>query len=250
MRRVKLLFFSALALMAFGTVGTTVASAADEGTPQVLCLVAGCQNLEGTLKGGASELVTLSGKVISGETVEGTLKNCEAVAGTGEKDILLCKDVPIDFTGVKSGGANCKTEGDAVGVVLVLLDLHMADEKSTGGVLQPLLLFHILNSKLELLEVVITCGVLKVLVKGTIGCLALPGLVNIPTTQEVEVLCKLLKKEKEGKKEIDPETGTCEVLCELLEKNPFLANLGGGYEDAWMSIHAKGKLNKDIFIDD
>jgi hypothetical protein len=47
-----------------------------------------------------------------------------------------------------------------------------------------------------------------------------------------------------------PSTGNCEVLCEWLTTAPFLANLGNGFEDAWMKLAIKGIFNKDVFIDD
>jgi hypothetical protein len=92
-------------------------------------------------------------------------------------------------------------------------------------------------------EVTIACGLVKLKIKGTWACLLLPGLENIPTSKELEILCKVASN--------DPVEDKCTVLCEWLTNNPLSATLNGStFEDAAMSIHLKGKLNKDVFIDD
>lgn len=196
------------------------------------------------MTGGKAKLVSVkNAKVAEAEKVEASLENCEAVKGTEEKDIRLCKDILGTFTGVSVSGTKCNTEGDGEGIALVLFDLHTASETTSGGVLEPLLLARLLNAKLEALPITLICGsVLKFEVKGTLGCLLLPGLVNIATTEKVEVLCKLHEK--------TAETGTCQQLCEWLLEAPFEVNWGSGFESAWMQLHVEGAPSKDIFIDD
>jgi hypothetical protein len=70
--------------------------------------------------------------------------------------------VPVTITGVrvKETTNGCQSEGDAAGTVLALLDLHMATEKSTTGVLEPLLLMRLLNVSLgEVLKVTCAGGI-------------------------------------------------------------------------------------------
>lgn len=245
MKPVRLIACMAMTMVCgAGAVGVTAAAAEDMGSPSILCLVKGCQNLEGTMTGGLAKLVAVkNAKIAEVEKSQVLLKNCEAVPGTEEKDIRLCKDVPSTFTNVKVEGTKCNTEGNAEGIALILFDLHMASETTTSSALEPLLLARVLNAKLEALPVILLCAsVLKFEVKGTLGCLLLPGLANITTKEKVEVLCKLHEKE--------PETGTCQQLCEWLSEAPFEVNFGSGFEPAWMQFHVEGSLTKDIFIDD
>jgi hypothetical protein len=240
MRSVKLLVLTGLALLAFGAMGTAIASA-EEGAPSILCLTGECAKLSGTLTAAKSELGTLKGKkFLEGAAGTTELKNCEAFEGK-TTDTRLCKDVPLTFTGVQVTGTTnaCQSENDVAGTVLLLVDLHAATEKTSAGVLQPLLLARVLNASLgEVLK--LTCaGGVNVEVKGTVPCLASPGLAN---TESLEVVCKATKQ--------DQETGTCELLCELLTSNPFQSNFGGGFEDAFFNVTFKGKLNQTVFIDD
>ena len=99
MRKVKLLGFTALALLAFGAF-TASAFAVEDGKPQILCLVEGCEKLEGTLKGGASSLEDLNGKTITGVTAEAKLKGCKNDEAS-KNDVNLCVDVPLTITGFK-----------------------------------------------------------------------------------------------------------------------------------------------------
>jgi hypothetical protein len=243
MKQVRLLVLAAMALLAFGVVGAAVANAE---TAELLLLENGVTKLEAKFTGGANKLGSLAGKELTGTSIEGTLKGCENL-GTSEKDTNSCKGVTLTFKGVKQGTVNCRSEAgetkDAIETVLVVTDLKLAAEESTSKTLQPLLLFKVLGQAGGEEELTINCGGVKDKVKGTIGCLLLPGLENIPTTKEAEIACKISSKK-------DPETGKCEVNCEWLTEHPFESNLGAGFEDSWMEISAKGKFNKDIFLDD
>jgi hypothetical protein len=249
MTRVRLVVIAAMALFAFGAVSASMAQA-EALAPEVLCLENCAKTIEATFKGLASELSTLGGLALTGETVKGTLTLCKPLEGN-EKDFNLCEPVLLTFTGVKQKKVACRSEmgngeeKDVIETVLVATDLHLASEETSGGVLQPLVLFKVLGALPgeESNELTINCGGVKNKVKGTIGCLLSNGLENIPTTKEVTLACELNASH-------DAVTGKCEVLCEWLTTAPFLSNLGNGFEDAWMKVSATGKFNKDVFIDD
>ncbi len=249
MRKVRLLILAALALFAFGAFAVTAAYGVEDGAPKLLLLEGKASELEGTFKGGASTLESANGLSVTGTSVEGTLKGCKEDGGP--LDTSLCGPVLLTFKGVKKAKVNCHSEmineeqKDAAEVVLVWTDVHLAAEENAKKELQPLLLFKVLGALTgeSPEEIVLNCGGVKDKVKGVIGCLVSPGLVNIPVTTEITIACKIKEKGK-------PETGVCEKLCEWLTEFPFLANLGNGFEAAWMTIEAKGKLNKDVFIDD
>jgi hypothetical protein len=249
MRIVKLLGLMALALFPFAAVTASSAMAEeDPNPPRLLCLVAGCEAIEGTLTAGASELVGLSGKTITGTAAELLFKGCEKLTEE-TKDVTLCKDVPVHFTGVKREGIACRSENlkaekDPVETLLLLLDLHMSTESTAGGVLQSLILAKVLGVDLDS-EVLLVCGLIKVKEKGWFACLA-TGLKNVQTTENLEITCKVNATTH------DKETGTCKgLLCEELEKEPFQATFNPStFEDVWLGINLSGKLSKDIFIDD
>jgi hypothetical protein len=246
MRYLKVLVAAAMAMFAFAAVGTALASAEDPNSPSMLLLEGKVSDLTSTMKGGKSNLSTLAGKELTGTALEGKLKGCKPI-GTNEKDTNLCEAV-LDFTGVKQGAVACRSENakaekDPVETVLTIVDLHLASEQTASGELQPLLLFNVLGMSGGEAELTIVCGVVKNKVKGVIPCLLLPGLTNIPVTQEAEIKCALNASH-------DQETGKCEQLCEWLTEKPFQSNLGAGFEDAGMNATAKGTLSKDIFIDD
>lgn len=247
MKRARLVTFAVTALLAFSAFVAPIVSAE---APKILLLENGVTKLEATFTGGAWELGSLAGKGLTGTGVTTTLKGCENSEGS-ERETNLCKTVTVTLTGAKTGMVSCRSEmtngeeKDAVGTILMVVDLHLATEQSLAEVLQPLLLFKVLGAlpSEEKEELTINCGGVKFKVRGTLGCLLLPGLKNIATTEEAEVACRI-------NKERDPETGTCEELCAWLVEHPFEANVGAGFEDAWMALAAKGKFNKDVFIHD
>lgn len=245
--KVTLSILAILAILAFGAAGPSAVYAEEheeeKNNPRILCLESGCiKTFEVPFKGGETSIRPLGGLVLSATDVQAAVKGCEATSGTGEKDTSQCKDVNLLFKGFGIGISKCQSEGVEPGLVLMLLDLRLAAEQTSTGTLQPLLLAKVLNVELKP-ELLIKCGVVKLPVKGTFGCLLSPGLVNIPATKEVEILCKVNLEQD------DPETGSCVVSCTELTEDPFLLNVLG-FEDAWMLMHLKGKPNKDIFIDD
>jgi len=245
MNVVKLWTLAALAAFAFGTVGAAAASAED-GPPQILCFVKNCiTELEGQFKGGVARLIDLAGREVKSLSESVTPKACKELAGSEGKDGSLCNNRIIDLEGVELDKVKCNTEGDPAGVVLIMFDLHLAAELNAAKTeLEPLLLERTLNAKEEFGPVIIKCGIVRIEVKGTLGCLLLPGLVSIPTTKEAEVSCKVNATTH------DPEAGGCELLCEWLKEDPFQAKIASAFEDAWEESHVNGKFNKEIFIDD
>jgi len=244
MRSIKLWILAGMAMMAFGAVGAAVASAED-GPPEILCFVKGCiGELEGTFTGGAAFLSDLAGNLINATSTTITIKGCKELAGSEGKDGNLCNNQTIRLEGFEAKKAKCNTPGDAVGVVLIKLDLHFAAELNAAKTeLEPLLLERILNAKEAFGPVIVECalGTVKIELKGTIGCLLLKGLT---LAKLFELTCKVNATTH------DPETGECELLCEWLKEDPFQSKIGAAFEDAWESITLKGEFNKEIFLDD
>jgi hypothetical protein len=252
--RLKMLVLVALSACAFGALGTAVAHAEEteeKNNPRLLVLTGKASEVVGKFKGEGSTLASLGGgKSLEAKAVTAEISNCETIAGH-TLDFNLCKDIPITFTGFATKKTvNCTSENlkkekaKNIGEVLVLLDLHLAAEKSTEGVLQPLLIALVLGIDLDPI-LLINCGGIKQEVKGKIACLVLPGLTQIAAGANVEILCK----QKEG----DQITGTCEVektFCEGLVKEPFEASLGEGFKDAALAFHLLGSFNLSTYIDD
>ena len=258
MKRIRLMMLAIFALLALGAVSSTAAMAESDGPPAILVLEGTVTGLEfkgpdeGENGKAKTALSTLNKKSIEGEGIGATLSECVTLEGK-EKDSNLCHKGSIDFLKTKQGAVNCASESEKEGkitkdpaeTILVLVDAHLADEKSTGGVLQPLLILEVLGINKEA-ELKINCGGVKELVKGRIGCLVLPGLKEIVAGEKIEVLCKT-------KESGDQETGTCEetkVLCDELAKKPLEGNLGAGFEMAAQTAHINLTANKNVFIDD
>jgi hypothetical protein len=244
MKQAKLIVFAVLALFAFGSAAAAVANAE---TPALLIPSGSVTELTATGTGTTSKLEIEGGKTLTGTEVSASIKGCTALEGK-ETDTNSCEGTLI-FKGVKKEATACRSENakaekDAIETVLTKLGLKLADEKSTEGVLQPLLISKVLGINGET-ELTVACGLVKTKVKGRIGCLLLPGLTKIAAGGKMEVLCKV----KEGKQE----TGTCsetKTTCEELAADPFEGNLGEGFKKGGMSIHLEGSFNKEVFIDD
>jgi hypothetical protein len=253
MRRLKAVALATLALsICAGAGAATVASAVEAeepNNPRVLILTGNVSELKGVFKGEAWLVETTDLKSFAGLTSTATLANCESISGK-PLDLNLCKDVAVTFFDIQKekkvtcSSENLKKEKAALGEVKMLADLHIADEKSTEGVLQPIIIALVLGIDLEPV-LLMNCGGVKQEVKGKFACLLLPGLTNVAAGGNVEILCK----QKEGVLE----TGTCEetkALCELLAKEPLEANFGVGFKAAALAFHLLGTFNKDIYIDD
>jgi hypothetical protein len=237
MRKLKLLGATVLALFAFGA----FAASAFAENPEILVLAGEAKEVEGTLKSGTAELINLKGtKTSKAKEAQLLLKNCENLAGA-VKDGNLCKDVPLTLSKYKLEETNCRSENnkgekDPVETVLSLLDLHIS---SGGTTLGPIILALVLGTGLEE-EVRFVCGILKIKLTGVLSCPLSPGLKN---TEEVEIVCTV--------KANDPVIPACSVLCEEFGKVQGLtATYGEEKLDAWLAVTLKGKLNKDVFIND
>ncbi len=260
MRGLKTLMFALLTLLAFGAFASAVASADSE--PALLILEGKVSELKFQGEGGSSTLSVLgSESFITGKTVKATLAGCLELGGSS-LDTNLCHEGLLEVTGVVTHkGAtetscrseNLKGEADPAGVVLAKIDAHLGAEESTEKVLEPLAVGVVLGvdgtaAKAE--ELRINCTAISIAL-GRIGCLVLPGLVE---TETGELLCKTDETEK--KPNGDQLTGTCTVtekLCKELKEDPFSWTFGkkGEVEEmAALLVHAEGKTNKMVFVDD
>ncbi len=247
MKKAKLLTFAVLALLAFGALSAAVASAEDPNSPELLILEgSSVRELKGTFKGGAGSLSTLAGKEGTGTESSATLSGCKE--GASAKDTNLC-EATLTLKGVKQGKVACRSESatgtkDAIETILVVGDIHGAAEKTSNGELEGLLLFKVLGQAGGEEELTVNCGGVKDKGKGVIGCLLTPGLTTVAAGGTGTLACK------QNATTHDAETGECEKLCEWLKEHPFEANLGNGFEDAWLSFSGTGSLNLSVYGDD
>jgi hypothetical protein len=251
MRRLKLFVLAAFAICALGATIASVAMAAD-GQPEILVLSGSITKLKLGFAGEGWQLEALpGGQGLNATGVDLEEGNC-LVSEEKTLDTELCHEGLLELTGVHFGKVACRSETlaglkDPVETALVLVDLHLVAEKSnkeTGEVLEPLLVFKILGLDGDS-TLVLNCGLVKVQIKGRIGCLLLPGLEEIAIMGKLTILCK----QKSG----DQITGTCEVtkkLCEELAKDPLMASFGEGFKDAATEFHMTGPPSMGIFIDD
>jgi hypothetical protein len=242
-----LVAFALVALSAFAAPGAYAAESEESGNPRILTLEGKVTELSGTLKGGAGGVVELNGEEFEGTAATLALEKCKEGKGL-PRDTNLCEDQKLTLTGVKENKVACRSENnkgekDPVETVLSLLDLHVAAELTAAKVLQPVFLAKLLGTALEE-EVKVICGIVDQSVKGVFVCLLLPGLENIPTTKEVEVLCKINEATH------DPETGQCVTLCEVFGKIGVFILFDAVEIDSTVVLHLTGKLNKDVYIDD
>ena len=251
MRRFKQLA-AALAIAALASAaGASVAGAESDGQPAGLVLEGEAKELrfEGSEASQKVALSTLGGKEISSEGLAFSGSECTTLEGK-VKDTNACHKGTLTFTHAKQGKVLCRSENakgekDPIETILTGGEGRLAAEKSTSGVLQPLLVLTVAGIAGEV-ELTINCGGVKDEVKGKIGCLALPGLKEIVKGEKIEVLCKT-------KSAGDQETGACEepkATCEELAKNPLEANLGAGFEMAAKAFHLNVTANNNVFIDD
>ena len=250
MKHFRLMMLAMFALLAIGAVSSTAAMAESDGPPAILVLEGKVTALkfegnEATQK----TVLSTKAKEISGEGLSATLSGCTELEKK-EKDTNSCSTGLLTFTKTKQATTACRSENeagtkDAVETILVKVSTKLGAEKSTAGVLQPLIVLSVFGVDGGVLT--INCGAVKEKVKGQIGCLLLPGLTEIELTVKIEVLCKTKEKGVQ-------ETGTCEetkALCEELAKNPLLASLDGtNFETAAQTAHLNLTISAMLFIDD
>jgi hypothetical protein len=263
MDKLKLTMLATLTLLALGALAAPGAYAVEkeeEGKPQILVLEGEAKSLEGELMGENPQLIQLNGlKTLKATKVALLFKNCLNLKENA-KDTNLCNLVPLHITGFKQEEVACRSENnkgekDPVETVLALLDMHVGAGKAfEGKELTPVIFAKILGTADEE-ELNYNCGLVKIRILGgtekepkgaaVMLCEFGPGLVNIPTTSNIEMLCKVNATTH------DPQPPACEVLCTDFGPAGLFADLDGkNFKDAWWSMHLKGKLNKDVFIDD
>jgi hypothetical protein len=237
-----------LAAIAVLSLAAMAASAASAETAKLLTLEEPITALEGTFSGGEAKLEgEKTKKTIKSTAVTATLKECKELEAS-KTDTNLCVGL-LTFTGTKQEELSCRSENlaktkDAEGVILVKIDAHLADEETTGGVLQPILIAKVLGVDGDN-ELIINCGGTKERVLGRVPCLVEPGLKEVLKGGTFTLTCV----EKEGKQV----TGKCKEtaqLCKELAEDPLRAILGTEVEPAGQSIALSGSFNKDILIDD
>jgi hypothetical protein len=239
MHRFKLMGLALLAVLAFASVAAATASAE---APLVLVLPGEkAAELEYKGTGGEATLSDINGKTIIATKVKAAA-TFTAVAGK-EADAELGK-ATLDFEGAKKEKVACRSENakaekDPVETILVVTGLITENEETTGKALQGALV----NLLTETL--LINCGGVKEEVKGSVPCLVTPVLTEVAVGGTVEIKCA----QEKGKQL----TGKClesKAACEDLTKNPFLANLGGGFVEAGEGVTVAGTFNKMVTLDD
>jgi hypothetical protein len=217
-----------MAVFALGATAAATASASERGVltlKEEKVVLATGENLAniGTLKAGGGG----AGKEITCKKLWVLDVELGPVAGSAGKHFnLSSKDTDIHFGECKSGAANCSTAGDAAGVILVLVLVHLVNLlDKEGGTLVPGFAALVLSPALNAEGVKITCGlVLTALVKGAAKGLVEPlnAKNEITLTEEVEKVGFIARE----KVVCDP---TEETVCQkLLKEEPLVADLGAG----------------------
>jgi hypothetical protein len=263
MREFRLLVAAMFAILAFGALATAVAGAEEteeKNNPRGLVLEKKVTELK--FSGTASETSTLSvlknaERLTDNGKAKATLGGCLEISGL-PIDTTLCHSGLTTLEGVKTAaGLSCRSETlagvkDALGVVLAKVDTHIAAEKSTENVLEPLGIGEVLgvDGTEKVAPVEIKCGTaLNIRILGKLGCLILPGLKE---TSSLELLCKTALEG--GVPNGDQLTGKCELtatLCKELEENPFRVSFDGvTSEMAATLLHTVGTSNIPVYLDD
>lgn len=236
MQRFKLMSLTLLAVFALAAIGAATASA----EPLILVLPGEkVSELKYKGEGGKGTLEDSTKK-----TIVGTKVKAEATFNALTESDALTGTTTLDFEGTKKEKVACRSENakgekDPVETILVVTTITAASETSTTGVLEPMLV-NTVNGTLF-----INCGGVKEEVKGSLPCLVDNGLEETAAGGVIVILCH-----QAGGKQT---TGTCletKATCEKLEKEPFLANLGGGFQSAGEEVEVSGTFNKMITIDD
>jgi hypothetical protein len=190
---------------------------------------------------GESKLETVSGKAAI--CTKGTA-TAASQALPGKESDTEAGEATIDLEGCKKEKVACRSETsggtkDPIETILVVLSMTGVTEESTEKTLQG---EFVASAKETLL---VNCGGVKEEGKGSGACLVTPALVELAAGATGTLKCVQSK----GKQT----TGTClekKATCEKLAKEPFLVNLGAGFEGAALLFEGVGSFNKMIFGDD
>lgn len=138
---------------------------------------------------------------------------------------------------------SCVSVAGSSETILVKPSIHLATEETKAKVLEATLIANVFGTDGNAL--IINCSPVKDEVKGKFARLIKPALTEVAAGGNVTI--------KSEQKEGDPITGTCleeTADCEGLAKEPLLASLGSGFEDAAEQFTVTDSFNKMAFIDD
>jgi hypothetical protein len=194
---------------------------------------------EGTA--GTSSLETVGGKTAT--CTKGKATSTAAPLPEKESD-TEAGEATITLEGCKKGAVACRSETkagvkDPVETILLVLAIAGINEESTAKELEGAL---VATAKETLL---VNCGGVKEEGKGSGSCLVTPALVELAAGATGTLKCV----QEKGKQL----TGKClerKATCEKLTKEPFLVNLGGGFEGAALLFEGTGSFNRMTFGDD
>jgi hypothetical protein len=242
MHRFTLVGLTLLAVFAFAAVAASAASAE---APLILVLPG--ETIIGLAfsgSGGASKLETLTKKTITCTKTEVTATFNQI---SGKESDSETGSATIDFSGCKKEKIACRSEEgatkDPVEVVLTPLTLAGASEESQSKTLEALLVGTIAPVGGVLF---LNCGGVKEEIKGSVGCLASPALMELVAGTTVTISCA----ESGGDQVMGLKCVETKATCEKLAKEPLMANLGLGFEDSAEEISVAGTFNKMVTIDD
>ncbi len=183
-----------------------------------------------------------SGGTIRLVTVRGAEIQCTSVGDTGEFTSGTKGSGTLEFAGCSSEGAKCKTPGDTAGTILAADDLTLVAEEESGKLLVGALVEPVAT-------VVLTCGVLKIEIKGSLTLEATKyressltetaKAVPMPTAGVAELLLGLLvllvARESSGK----PTFG----------KHSFEVNFGAGFVEAAIETEVTVTTEEKAHVD-
>jgi hypothetical protein len=237
MRQLRLLGVTCLAVFALGAAVAATASATEPGW---LLLAA----LEKPIE------VTTTSAVTKFKTAAGTL-TCQKLSTLkftfGEKGsthVTLSLDTDLHFTECKSEANGCRSENakgekDPPETILMLVDAHLVNLLN-GEKLEPGIALRILNSALEVGPIKLTCGVLKIELKG-----APKGLViNVSLTEDVT------KGTVDFSETFDKCDSNDKECLAIEEKEPFLAKFKTEFQSCTLEAETPFTLNQMVLVDD
>lgn len=242
MHRFRLIGLALLAVVAC----TAIAAASASAEPLILVLPGqGFKTLkyEGTTaKGTTATLETVGGKKI---VCQSALALATYTPLEGKPDDSSIGVGDVHFKECKKEAVACRsevgTEKDPVETILTPLILTAAAELTKEKVLQ-FLLINTINGVLF-----INCGGVKEEIKGAVPCLV-GGATSGSELVAGAVVTITCTAEAKGKQV----TGTCTepvAACEKLAKEPLLASIGAGFENASEAVAVSGSHNEMVTLD-
>jgi hypothetical protein len=237
MKRVRLLGLALLAVFALGVIAAATASATEAGILPLEKTFKAAPILKGT--GGASTFTVLpSGSVIPCEKVKveatlGAAGETHINLGVGTLDVEGCKIIKGESK------IACNSPGDAAEVVLLKVDIHLLNVLKEKE-LEP-------GIGIKLLEnLKLTCGLLKIEIKGTaIGLVLDPEGLLVKDTEKIELHFFT------GGEKCDPEPAADFKLCLAWQLDTLLGKIGAGFEVAHeVTLIPLATTNEMFLVDD